>query len=80
MANFSFVALNIETATGKRSSICEIGITIVKDSRITESKSWLIKPEGNVYWNRNIGSGEVVYPRTISPEPIWQQRHNESIG
>lgn len=54
MANFSFVALDIETATGKRSSICEIGITIVKDSKITESKSWLIQPEGNVYWNRNI--------------------------
>ena len=25
MASFSFVALDIETATGKRSSICEIG-------------------------------------------------------
>ena len=55
MASFSFVALDIETATGKRSSICEIGIAVVKDSEIKESKSWLIKPEGNVYWNRNIG-------------------------
>ena len=26
MTSFSFVALDIETATGKRSSICEIGI------------------------------------------------------
>ena len=36
MASFSFVALDIGTATGKRSSICEI----------KESKSWLIKPDG----------------------------------
>lgn len=54
MASFYFVALDIETATGKRSSICEIGIAVVKDSEIKESKSWLIKPDGNVYWNRNI--------------------------
>lgn len=46
MASFSFVALDIETATGKRSSICEIGIAVVKDSEIIESKSWLIKPDG----------------------------------
>lgn len=50
MDNFSFVALDIETATGKRSSICEIGITIVKDSKIAESKSWLIQPKDNSYW------------------------------
>lgn len=51
MDNFSFVALDIETATGKRSSICEIGITIVKDSnsKIAESKSWLIQPKDNSY-------------------------------
>ena len=54
MDNFSFVALDIETATGKRSSICEIGITIVKDSKIAESKSWLIQPKDNSYWRRNI--------------------------
>lgn len=32
MANFSFTALDIETATGASSSICEIGITVVVDS------------------------------------------------
>ena len=48
MANFSFVALDVETATGQRSSICEIGIAVIEDSEIKESKSWLIQPDGNV--------------------------------
>ena len=54
MANFSFVAFDVETATGKRSSICEIGIAVIEDSEIKESKSWLIQPDGNVYWRRNM--------------------------
>lgn len=29
MDNFSFVALDIETATGKSSSICEIGESLI---------------------------------------------------
>ena len=76
MASFSFVALDIETATGKRSSICEIGIAVVEDSEIKESKSWLIKPEGNVYWNRNIGIHGIT-PSDTQDKPtlaeIWKE-------
>lgn len=76
MDNFSFVALDIETATGKRSSICEIGITIVKDSKIAESKSWLIQPKDNSYWRRNI---EIhgINPEDTQDKPtladIWEE-------
>ena len=54
MKDFAFIALDVETATGNRSSICEIGITIVENSEIKESKSWLIRPKNNLYWSRNI--------------------------
>lgn len=54
MNKFSFVALDVETATGCRSSICEIGVTVVEDSEVKESKSWLIQPKENLYWRRNI--------------------------
>lgn len=54
MNGISFIALDIETATGKRSTICEIGITIVEDSQIKEAKSWLIQPPNNEYWGTNI--------------------------
>lgn len=45
----NFVAIDFETATAERSSICEVGITVVKDGIIQESKGWLVQPEGNYY-------------------------------
>lgn len=54
MENLNFVALDLETANSERSSICEIGITIVRDSQIIESKSWLVKPKDNYYDGFNI--------------------------
>jgi len=62
MRNLDFVALDLETATSNRNSICEIGITVVKDSGIVESKSWLVRPEGNVYDRFN------VYIHKITPD------------
>ena len=48
-----FIAIDFETATGKRSSICEAGICVVKDGKVVETKSWLVRPEdyANFYWN-----------------------------
>jgi len=39
-----FVTLDFETATIDRDSPCEIGLTFVKDSKVVDTKSWLIKP------------------------------------
>ena len=50
----NFVAIDLETATSNRSSICQIGITEVIDGKPQEPKSWLVQPEGNVYDNMNI--------------------------
>lgn len=49
----SFVALDLETATSYRGSICQIGITEVVDGVPQKPKSWLVRPEGNEYdeWN-----------------------------
>ncbi|EJF08997.1 MULTISPECIES: 3'-5' exonuclease [Pontibacter] len=40
----NFVALDFETATPQRDSPCEIGITVVREREIVETRSWLIKP------------------------------------
>ena len=40
-----FIAIDFETATGKRASICEAGICVVKDGKVVETKSWLVRPE-----------------------------------
>lgn len=50
----NFVAIDLETATSDRSSICQIGITEVIDGKPQEPKSWLVKPEGNIYDSMNI--------------------------
>ena len=52
--SLNFIALDLETATWSKSSICEIGIAIVKDSKVVETKSWLVKPYRNWYDSFNI--------------------------
>ncbi|GHU57157.1 hypothetical protein FACS189411_09900 [Bacteroidia bacterium] len=75
MENLSFVALDIETATSDRSSICELGITIVENSQIKESHSWLIRPPENKYDGFNIYIHGITPNMTKhSPEfpEIWE--------
>lgn len=62
MENLNFVALDLETANYQRHSICEIGLTIVRDSQIVDSKSWLVKPENNYYDDFN------TYLHGITPQ------------
>lgn len=52
----NFIAIDFETATSKRASICEAGICIVRGGKIIETKSWLVYPEDNAYsyWNIQI--------------------------
>ena len=56
MQGLNFIAIDFETATGKRASICEAGICIVRDGKIAGTRSWLVRPEGNYYgyWNMQI--------------------------
>lgn len=41
----NFVTLDFETATAERESPCEIGLTFVQNSKVVDTKSWLIKPK-----------------------------------
>ena len=49
-----FVAIDFETANEKRASACSLGITVVKNNKITEEKYWLIKPCPFRFESRNI--------------------------
>ena len=40
-----FIAIDFETATGKRASVCEVGICAVRNGEIIETRSWLVQPE-----------------------------------
>lgn len=71
-----FIALDLETANHKRSSICEIGLSIVESGRLTESKSWLIKPPKNDYHNFFISIHGITPENTVNqptfPE-VWEE-------
>ena len=54
MQGLNFIAIDFETATGKRASVCEAGICVVKDGKVVETKSWLVRPEDNAYSYYNI--------------------------
>lgn len=76
MESLNFVAIDLETATSSRNSICEIGIAVVKNSEIIESKSWLVKPEGNRYDNFNISIHHITpeITQNASSFPIvWKE-------
>lgn len=72
----NFVALDLETATSVKSSICQIGITEVVDGKIQPSKSWLVKPQNNEYDDLNMDIHGITPADTVnSPEfpEVWEQ-------
>lgn len=65
MQGLDFIAIDFETATGQRASICEAGICLVRSGRVAEARSWLVRPQGNYYsyWNtqiHGIGPGDTA--------------------
>lgn len=59
-----FTAIDFETATSKWSSICSMGICVVKNSRIVEEKEILIRPEPFEFNDYNI------YIHGITPSKV----------
>ena len=76
MQGINFIAIDFETATGKRASICEAGICIVRNGEVAETRSWLIRPQGNMYsyWNMQI-HGIRPHDTINSPEfpEVWAE-------
>lgn len=49
----NFVAMDFETASGKRYSACSLALTIVRDNQIADEFYTLIKPDVPFFW-RNV--------------------------
>lgn len=76
MNDISFIAIDFETATAKRASICEVGICVVKGGKIVETRSWLVRPEDNRYSYWNIQVHGILPEDTINaPEfpEVWNE-------
>lgn len=76
MQGLNFIAIDFETATSKRASICEAGICVVRDGKIAETRSWLVRPQGNMYsyWNIRIHG---IRPEDTADSPgfpeVWAE-------
>ena len=73
----NFTAIDFETATSKYTSICSIGICVVKDNEIVERKGMLIRPKTLEFNDYNIKI------HGITPEMVEDDRrlkHLEKVA
>lgn len=74
--SINFVAIDLETATIERTSICQIGITEVIGGVPQQPKSWLVRPEGNRYDQMNIDIHGITPKDTRKSPPfskVWKE-------
>lgn len=71
-----FAAIDFETANEQPSSVCSVGVVVVRNGKITDRFYSLIQPEPNYYsyWNTNVHGlteedtdTEAVFPK------VWKQ-------
>jgi DNA polymerase-3 subunit epsilon len=81
----SFTAIDFETASSNRHSICQIGICRVEYGKVTSTESILVQPPGNDFSHWNIAVHGISPDRTknqpIFPD-VWKKIHsyfNESL-
>lgn len=83
MYKYDFVAFDFETANQYRDSACQIGITVVKDSKIVEIRSWLINPEDAYFSDFNISIHGITKEK-VKDKPtfkeLWPELSKYLIG
>lgn len=76
MHDINFIAIDFETASNAQAAICEAGISIVKGGKVVETRSWLVRPEGNAYnyWNTRV-HGITAKDTAHAPEfpQVWDE-------
>lgn len=81
--DLNFIAIDFETATARRASVCETGICVIRNGEIAETRSWLVQPEGNWYspWNIQIHG---IRPEDTENAPdfvtVWEEIEREYLG
>ncbi|MDR1324445.1 MAG: 3'-5' exonuclease [Treponema sp.] len=79
-----FAAIDFETANGNHSSVCAVGIVIVRDGQISEKYYRLIRPTPNYYWTwftRDIHG--IEYEDTVNEPPfpdVWAELAPRLMG
>ena len=72
----NFTAIDFETASGYRNSICQVGLVRVENGIITKEVNLLVQPPNNFYWNRFTDIHGIAAKDTINAptfDQVWQQ-------
>lgn len=72
MQGLNFIAIDFETANSSRASICEAGICVVRDGSVQETRSWLVRPQGNEYHYGNINI-HGIHPEDTENSPEFPE-------
>lgn len=79
-----FCAIDFETATPERHSACEMGICLVENGEIVETKTWLIKPPCFPYFNKYNVAVHGILPEDVADAPtfdeIWYEAESMMYG
>lgn len=77
----SFVAFDVETANAQRGSICALGLSVVRDGRIVETRSWLCHPPRGFakFEARNIDI-HGIRASDVSGQPTFRERFADVLG
>lgn len=73
----NFIALDFETATHERHSACEIGICVVENGQISETRSWLIKPPSFPYFHQRNMDVHGITPQDVAQAPTFDEVWSE---
>jgi DNA polymerase III subunit epsilon len=74
MPRHSFTAIDFETATGKRSSICQVGLVRVIKGEVVDQVNVLVRPPHNDYSPFNTGVHGItasMTARELTFDKIW---------
>lgn len=69
----TFTAIDFETATGYRTSICQVGLVRVVDGNVVDTYQSLIKPPQNHYWQRFTDEIHGIGPEMTASSPTFAE-------
>lgn len=76
----NFTAIDFETANARRASACAIGIAKVRDGRIVDQLSWLVRPATEV---AEFAAGNVavhgIRPQDVRGAVGWEESHRKIL-
>ena len=75
-----FAAIDFETANGQRSSICSVGLVVVRNREITIRHYRLVRPYPNYYnyWNTQVHG--LSFQDTAHAAPFPERSEERRVG